>query len=64
MSKVILDNGVKVNNFEVIYNSGILMLIYTLGSMIMVTLVSYITSYITGKVSFDLRSKMFRKVTD
>lgn len=40
------------------------MLIYTLGSMIMVTLVSYITSYITGKVSFDLRSKMFRKVTD
>ncbi|WP_295029511.1 ABC transporter ATP-binding protein [uncultured Methanobrevibacter sp.] len=64
MSKVILDNGVKVNNFEVIYNSGILMLIYTLGSMIMVTLASYITSYITGKVSFDLRSKMFRKVTD
>lgn len=64
MSKVILDNGVKVNNFEVIYNSGILMLIYTLGSMIMVTLVSYVTSYITGKVSFDLRSKMFRKVTD
>lgn len=64
MSKVILDNGVKVNNFEVIYNSGILMLIYTLESMIMVTLVSYITSYITGKVSFDLRSKMFRKVTD
>lgn len=64
MSKVILDNGVKVNNFEVIYNSGILMLIYTLGLMIMVTLVSYITSYITGKVSFDLRSKMFRKVTD
>ena len=64
MSKVILDNGVKDNNFEVIYNSGILMLIYTLGSMIMVTLVSYITSYITGKVSFDLRSKMFRKVTD
>lgn len=64
MSKVILDNGVKVNNFEVIYNSGILMLIYTLGSMIMVTLVSYITSYITGKVSFDLRSKMFRKVTE
>lgn len=64
MSKVILDNGVKVNNFEVIYNSGILMLIYTFGSMIMVTLVSYITSYITGKVSFDLRSKMFRKVTD
>lgn len=64
MSKVILDSGVKANNFEVIYNSGILMLLYTLGSMIMVTLVSYITSYITGKVSFDLRSKMFRKVTD
>ncbi len=64
MSKVILDNGVKANNFEVIYNSGILMLIYTVGSMITVTLVSYITSYITGKVSFDLRSKMFRKVTD
>lgn len=63
MSKVILNSGIKLNNFSVIYNSGIQMLIYTICLMLAVIVVSYITSYITGKISFNLRSELFNKIT-
>lgn len=63
MSKTVIDLGVEANDLNVIYNAGISMFIYILGGVLTVILISYITSYITSKFSFNIRSQMFRKVT-
>lgn len=59
----IVDKGIITNNIELIINKAILMLISSIISIISVIIVIYFTTKFSSLFSFELRKKLYNKIT-
>ena len=51
--------GVKKQNFNLLFNSGLYMLLFTILSMIFIYAVSFLSTKVSSKAAFIIREKIF-----